>query len=310
MHNCADKKRVFCLAGPTACGKSDLVLGIAEKHDIEVVSVDSVSVYRGMDIGAAKPSADVLRKMPHHLIDICDPKEAYCAAQFCKDAKEAIDGVLLRNRLPLLVGGTMLYYRALLMGLAPLPAANHNVRKMIADRALKEGWGVLHQELSQLDPQAGARIHQNDPQRIQRALEICLSTGKSVSTQFENTQKTFDDSYDVLMLGLMPEDRTVLHARIEKRFHDMLAQGFIDEVALLRGRGDLSPDLPAFRAVGYKQVWKYLDGSINYDQMVGESIAATRQLAKRQLTWLRNWPNLSIFDCFNSNLLSKVLTLM
>jgi tRNA dimethylallyltransferase len=275
---------LLCIMGPTASGKTDLAVALAEALDGELISVDSALVYRDLDIGSAKSV------YPHHLIDICDPAEVYSAARFARDARSAIEAIRQRGRRPILVGGTMLYYRALLRGLAPMPAADPALRADLEARATREGWPALHAELVRVDPVSAARIHPNHSQRIVRALELCRLTGRPASAIHGETP---DPALPSLCVALAPADRATLHARIATRLQGMLANGFVEEVAALRARGDLHPGLPSMRAVGYRQIWEYLDGSIDRDRAVERTLAATRQLAKRQLTWLRSWPQLS-----------------
>lgn len=275
---------LLCVMGPTASGKTDLAIGLAEALDGELISVDSALVYRGLDIGSAKPS------YPHHLIDICDAEEVYSAARFARDAKDAIADVERRGRRPILVGGTMLYYRALLDGLAPMPAADAQLRAELEARAAEEGWPALHRELSLLDPRAAERIHPNHSQRILRALEVCRLSGRSLSEIHAAAPRPLQRAS--VCIALAPTDRVVLHRRIEHRFHAMLNAGFLDEVRRLYTRGGLDPSLPAIRSVGYRQLWEYLEGECDFDTAVQKGIAATRQLAKRQFTWLRKWPGL------------------
>lgn len=280
--------KIICLMGPTASGKTDLALELAKQFPLEIISVDSALVYKGMDIGTAKPNPEILTAIPHHLIDIRDPTEAYSAADFRRDALELITMIHARNKVPLLVGGTMLYFKALLKGLAELPSANEKIRQEIMLRAQEKGWQTLHDELKTYDPDAAARIHPNDTQRIQRALEVYFATGKSLTSWQQVEMEKFP--YDVLTLIITPNDRALLHKRIEKRFLNMLDNGFIEEVTTLFQRKDLSLNTPAMRAVGYRQVWEYLTKEISYEEMIQKGIAATRQYAKRQLTWLRHWP--------------------
>ena len=281
--------------GPTASGKTDLAIFLTQNFPVDIISVDSALVYRGLDIGSAKPSAEELAVAPHRLLDVVDPAEAYSAARFRKDALKEIDSILKAGRIPLLVGGTMLYFRALLQGLSDLPESDEKTRKDIADLAKEIGWEKMHQRLADIDAEAAKRIHPNDPQRISRALEVYEMTGKAMSVlQKENKAEPLP--YQVLKLALMPSDRAVLHQRIEKRFDLMLQQGLIEEVKALRERGDLHEDLPAIRAVGYRQVWDYLEKKIDYAEMQERGVIATRQLAKRQLTWLRSEKDLTIFD--------------
>ena len=281
--------------GPTASGKTDIAIFLSENFPVDIISVDSALVYRGLDIGSAKPSAEELAKAPHRLIDVVDPAEAYSAARFRKDALKEMAAIIEAGRIPLLVGGTMLYFRALLQGLSELPASDEMTRKKIEQLANEIGWEKMHQRLAEVDPEAAKRIHPNDPQRISRALEVYEMTGKAMS-QLQKAQKSEPLPYQVLKLALIPSDRAVLHQRIEKRFGLMLEQGLIDEVKTLRSRGDLHEDLPAIRAVGYRQVWDYLASRIDYTEMQERGVIATRQLAKRQLTWLRSEKDLTIYD--------------
>lgn len=287
--------KIITLMGPTASGKTDLAIFLAEHFPVDIISVDSALVYRGLDIGSAKPSADELAKAPHRLLDVVDPAEAYSAARFRKDALREIDEIIKSGRIPLLVGGTMLYFRALLQGLSELPESDQVTRKKLEQQAKEIGWEKMHQRLAEVDTEAAKRIHPNDPQRISRALEVYEMTGKPMS-QLQKEQKAEPLPYKVLKLALIPSDRAVLHQRIEKRFALMLQNGFIDEVKSLRDRGDLHEDLPAIRAVGYRQVWSYLESRIDYTEMQERGVIATRQLAKRQLTWLRSEKDLTIYD--------------
>ena len=296
-----NKRTAISLMGPTASGKTALALEIARHYPCEIISVDSALVYRGMDIGTAKPSPAELAQVPHHLIDILDPSESYSAADFRRDALRLIDAITARGRVPLLVGGTMLYFRVLREGIAELPPANAAVRDEIAQEAARLGWPALHAELARVDAVAAAKIHPQHSQRIQRALEVFRLTGIPMSRlQAENngSQREGDKPSGLIrwvQLAVTPRDRHVLHERIANRFNAMLVAGFIDEVAALRRRGDLNADLPSMRAVGYRQVWDYLEQKTTYAEMVEKGVAATRQLAKRQLTWLRSWPDLCWF---------------
>lgn len=279
---------VIFLMGPTASGKSDLAMRWAEEYPVDIISVDSAMVYRGMDIGTAKPSLAERQKVPHHLIDICDPAQSYSVAMFCQDAGQAIENTLANNRIPLLVGGTMLYHRALLFGLSKLPSADEAIRAAIALQAKQLGWPALHQQLAEIDPISYQKISPHDAQRIQRALEVYQLTGRPISDYWQQNVPTI--KWPFKLLATSPKDRLVLHQRIAKRFEKMLSLGLIDEVRLLYNRADLHLDLPSMRSVGYRQVWQMLAGQTSYDQMVEHAMAATRQLAKRQLTWLRHWP--------------------
>jgi len=290
--------RVACLLGPTASGKTAAALAFAARHPVEIVSVDSALVYREMDIGTAKPDAVERAAAPHHLIDIIDPAETYSAAQFRADALRLIGEIVARGNVPLLVGGTMLYYKALTQGLNDLPTANADVRATLDADAARDGWPALHARLATVDPQTAARLAPNDSQRIQRALEIFMLTGQPMSTLLAAPRTQHVDApYRFVPIALEPSDRAVLHARIAARFDAMLARGFIDEVRRLRARGDLDLSMPSMRCVGYRQAWEYLDGATGYDEMRDKGIFATRQLCKRQLTWLRAMPERVVVDC-------------
>ena len=281
------KPLAIFLMGPTASGKSALAMELVQRLPCDIISVDSALVYRGMDIGTAKPTAAELALAPHRLIDLLDPAQAYSAADFCRDALREMAAITAAGRIPLLVGGTMLYYKALLDGLSPLPEADPQIRAQIEAEAQALGWAVLHQQLLQIDPVAGARIHPNDPQRLSRALEVFRITGKTMT---ELTQQTGCElPYRTLQYAIAPTDRALLRQRIAERFDAMLEQGFEAEVRQLFERGDLSPDLPSIRCVGYRQMWDYLAGVIDYGEMRYRGTVATNQLAKRQLTWLRGW---------------------
>jgi tRNA dimethylallyltransferase len=291
--------------GPTAAGKTPLAVHLVRHFPCEIISVDSAMIYRGMNIGTAKPTADVLAIAPHRLIDKLDPAQRYSAGQFCADALAEIADIHAHGRIPLLVGGTMLYFRTLQQGLAKLPKADLNLRAELQKQAQQFGWPTLHAQLAQVDPAAAARIQATDGQRIQRALEVYQLTGKAISTW--HTEDTHPlHNYTVHNLALAPTDRAHLHTRIAQRFAQMLAQGFVDEVRHLYTRGDLNPDLPALRSVGYRQVWAYLAGEISYDYMHEQAIAATRQLAKRQMTWLRSWPEITWFASDAPDLYTQV----
>jgi tRNA dimethylallyltransferase len=279
----------FALLGPTASGKSALALRLAGEHPIEIVSVDSAQVYRGMDIGTAKPGAAERARVPHHLIDFVDPDERYSAGQFRADAIRAVLDILGRGRIALLVGGTMLYYRSLVAGLDVLPQANAELRKAITMEAQSRGWPALHAELGKLDPKAAARIMPNDAQRIQRALEVCRISGSTLSELQRGANAPLP--FPIRGYSLIPE-RAELHRKIEQRFDAMLRVGLIDEVKELKKRYDLNADMPSMRAVGYRQAWSFLEGQIDEKGLREQGIAATRQLAKRQVTWLRSLPGL------------------
>jgi tRNA dimethylallyltransferase len=289
------------IMGPTASGKTGLALALAETFPVEIISVDSALVYQGMDIGTAKPSAEELAVCPHYLIDFLDPIEPYSAARFRQDALRLMDEITARGKIPLLVGGTMLYYRALEQGLSQLPEADNEIRARL-DREMKEhGLQYLHQRLADVDPESAQRIHATDPQRIQRALEVYELTGKSLSDHYRE-QEEYQLPYRILRLALLPAERVSLHQRIEKRFDDMLANGLIEEVQRLYERGDLDPSMPSIRAVGYRQVWAYLEGEYDEETLRHKGIVATRQLAKRQMTWLRSMKGLTILNSENLDL--------
>lgn len=285
------------LMGPTASGKTDLAIRLRQQFPVEIISVDSALIYKGMDIGTAKPTAEELALAPHRLIDILDPNASYSAADFRRDALAAMNDIAREGKIPLLVGGTMLYFKALLEGLSPLPAANSDIRQQIEQEALTLGWKVLHDQLSEIDPVSAARIHPNDPQRLSRALEVYRISGKTLT---ELTQvKGESIPFNIKQFAIAPKDRKELHRRIELRFTKMMAAGFEEEVKQLHQRGDLHPDLPSIRCVGYRQMWDYFDGKSTLDEAVYRGVCATRQLAKRQLTWLRSWDALTWLDSEN-----------
>jgi len=291
--------------GPTAAGKTELALLCAEQLGCELISVDSALVYREMNIGTAKPDAQELARAPHKLIDIIDPSEAYSAANFRDDALREIKSSLSRGKTPVLVGGTMLYYKALQEGLSELPAADQGIRAQLEADAESYGLQAMHDRLAQIDPVSAERINVNDPQRIQRALEVYEISGKTL-TEFWQQQTSHALPYNIIKIAFFPENRDLLKQRISKRFHQMLELGFIDEVEALRRRGDLNLDLPSMRCVGYRQAWEYLDGLMTYDEMTEKAIIATRQLAKRQLTWLRKEQNCNFYDV-NQAIYLKIL---
>jgi tRNA dimethylallyltransferase len=286
---------VYVLTGPTGAGKSAWAERLAQAAPVEIVSVDSALVYRGMDIGSAKPDRALRECIAHHLIDICEPTEHYSAGRFVMDATAAIETIHARGKVPLLVGGTMLYLRALMHGLAQLPEASPQVRREIDERAAREGWSTLHAELARLDPLAAGRISSADSQRIQRALEVCYMTGRPISELQRDTVSPLA-GYPVRAWALAPASRAVLHERLEVRFHSMLAAGFVDEVRSLRARGDLDSRHSSMRAVGYRQLWAHLAGEYDLVEATRRGITATRQLAKRQLTWMRSEPSLNWLD--------------
>ena len=300
------KPLLICLMGPTASGKTDLAIELAGLRDCELISVDSALVYRGLDIGSAKPD------YPHHLVDIRDPSEVYSAADFVGDASRLAAEITARGKTPLLVGGTMLYFRSLLQGLASMPAADPLIRRDIDELAARHGWAHVHSLLAEVDPDSAARIHPNHSQRLSRALEVYRVSGVTL-TSWHARQKRADSGplggYRVVQMAICPQDRAVLHLRIARRFEMMMAAGFLDEVRHLKLRGDLSEDLPAIRAVGYRQLWQHLAGECSLDEAITRAIAATRQLAKRQLTWLRKWPDLGwIYTDSAGNLLDQGLS--
>jgi tRNA dimethylallyltransferase len=295
------------LMGPTASGKTDLAIELCENLPCEIISVDSALIYRGMDIGTAKPNVAELKKAPHRLINILDPAQSYSVAEFRKDALLAMQDITTRGNIPLLVGGTMMYYKALIDGLSPLPESDQNVRRAIESQAEESGWNVLHQQLAQIDPGSAKRIHPNDPQRLIRALEVYLLTNRSMTDLMAT--KSDPIPYNIKQFCIAPDDRKVLHERIAQRFQLMVDTGFQAEVEQLRDRGDLHLNLPSIRCVGYRQMWQHLDGEYDFYEMCEKSIAATRQLAKRQLTWLRGWENIHSLDTFSSDNLSKVIKL-
>ena len=313
------KLRCIALAGPTASGKTAAALAIAQHcagdRPVEIVSVDSALVYRGMDIGTAKPSMDELAAVPHHLIDIRDPLHAYSAAEFVQDARRLIREISARGGLPLLVGGTMLYFKALFDGLDNMPSADPAVRAVLALEAAEKGWPALHDELSRVDPVTATRLAPNDSQRISRALEVFRVSGQPLSFFHQrNATKAIANNADGIgettLISMEPVDRAWLHERIARRFDAMLASGFVDEVRALRARGDLMPDLPAMRCVGYRQAWEALDGTSPMTELRDKGIFATRQLAKRQITWLRAMPQRRVVACDDPTALEQVLDLV
>jgi len=295
------------LMGPTASGKTDLAVELTRRFPCTIISVDSAMIYRGMDIGTAKPGPEILRVAPHRLIDILDPAESYSAAQFCADAAREMREIMAAGRIPLLVGGTMLYFRALQRGLADLPPADAAMRARLDQQGRERGWAYLHQRLCSVDPVAGARIHPNDPQRIQRALEVYDLSGVPM-TDFLARRTAAPWQGRIIKMVVAPGDRTVLRQRIASRFHAMLEQGLIAEVQALRKRGDLDRDRPAMRSVGYRQVWDYLSSELDYEEMISKAVIATGQLAKRQMTWLRKETEAQWFDALEQKLFSKAIT--
>ena len=297
---------VICLMGPTASGKTALAMALHDALPCDIISVDSALVYRDMDIGTAKPTAEELIKYPHSLINLIDPSESYSAADFCRDALREIDKSRANNRIPLLLGGTMMYFKSLIDGISPLPTADAKIRQEIEAEAKELGWSYLHDQLAKIDPVSAERIHKNDPQRLIRALEVYRITGKSMT---ELTKVKGDRlGGDVLQFAISPKDRKDLHARIALRFEQMIEQDFELEVVKLKERTDLHVNLPSIRCVGYRQMWEYLNDEVDHDEMVFKGICATRQLAKRQLTWLRNWPNLHWLHMEDENNLKDILS--
>lgn len=299
--------KAIAIMGPTASGKTDLAIYLREHLPVELISVDSALVYKGMDIGTAKPDAATLAKTPHRLIDFLDPAESYSAMRFREDALREMADIVAHGRIPLLVGGTMLYFRALLHGLSELPSADPQIRALLEQQAKQLGWEAMHQRLAQVDPEAASRIHPNDPQRISRALEVYEITGKSLTQLQKENRHLHELPYEVIKIAVSPADRAILHERIAQRFKQMLEQGFVAEVERLFQRKDLHEQLPAIRAVGYRQVWQYLQGQMDYNEMVEKAIVATRQLAKRQLTWLRSEDDLIWFDSLQPDYQQDVL---
>lgn len=300
----------ICLMGPTASGKTALAIELVQRFPFEIINVDSAQIYRGMDIGTGKPDAATLRRAPHRLLDFLDPAEPYSAARFRADAIHEMADIREQGRIPLLVGGTMLYFKALRDGLAQLPAADPDVRATISAMAETEGWAAVHARLGDVDRVAAQRIHPNDPQRLQRALEVFMVTGRSMTDLHARNQADNSLSEDLMFVSIQPTERSVLHTRIAFRFRQMLDDGLVDEVRRLRQRGDLHTGLPSVRSVGYRQVWQHLDGEISFDAMVERGIIATRQLAKRQVTWLRSWDKLHNFDSESPETMAKVLKLI
>jgi len=292
------------IIGPTASGKTGLAIKLMEYFPIELISVDSALVYRGMDIGTAKPTAEELKRAPHRLISFLDPSQSYSAADFRIDALREMEEITKRGRIPVLVGGTMLYYRALENGLSILPRADESIRNKLTLEAEKTSWNDLHQRLIKIDPSAGGRIHPNDQQRIQRALEVYEITGKSL-TELQQEEKYDALPYSLMKIALIPE-RGWIRDLAEKRFEIMMEQGFLDEVKKLYARDDLHSELPSIRCVGYRQAWQFLEGKLDADEMKERAVIATRQLAKRQMTWMRSEPNITAYDAKNYQLASVI----
>lgn len=305
-NNTSTSSPIICIMGPTASGKTALAMGLADKLPVDIISVDSALVYKGMDIGTAKPSSEELSQYPHQLIDLIDPIQSYSASDFCTDARKAIKKSHQSNRIPVLVGGTMMYFKSLLEGISPLPAANEAIRKEIEQEAKKSGWSELHKKLEGFDPTSAARIHVNDPQRISRAIEVYRITGKSLTELTAVKGEVLEGN--VFQFALIPENRNLLHERIEYRFNQMISQDFEEEVIKLKARTDLHIDLPSIRCVGYRQMWQYLNGEYDHKEMIFRGVCATRQLAKRQLTWLRSWQGATVLNMENKNNLQQILS--
>lgn len=305
-----DRETIIYLMGPTASGKTDCAVELLKHVPCEIISVDSAMIYRDMDIGTAKPSTEILQQAPHHLIDIRNPDQTYSVAEFCQDAKRLIEDIQGRERIPLLVGGTIMYFHALQFGLSTLPAADPAIRKRIELQAQKSGWASLHQELALIDPESAAKIHPNDPQRLQRALEVYELTGVKLSA-WHASHTTPENDRPLINIGLFPQDRAALHQRIEARFDQMLQIGAIEEVEQLRKHWQLTSQMPSMRCIGYRQIWSYLEGQIDRIQMRDQAIAATRQLAKRQLTWLRHYSQIELIDasmCSTKQVIEKIIS--
>ncbi len=304
------KTPAICLLGPTASGKTNLAIDIVQRLPCEIINVDSAQIYREMNIGTGKPDAQTLLRAPHRLIDILDPTQAYSVSQFREDALREMESIRDSGRVPILVGGTMLYFKALRDGLANMPAADEGVRAEILRLAEVHGWAAVHEKLSQVDPESALRIHPNDPQRLQRALEVFMVSGKSL-TSFHCAEaqapNNNDIPFDLHFFAIQPGLRSVLHEKIAQRFHQMIKDGFVEEVERLFRRGDLDPTMPSMRAVGYRQVWQYIADELSFDAMLEKGIIATRQLAKRQVTWMRGWDELRSFDSENPETLDLVL---
>jgi tRNA dimethylallyltransferase len=301
-------KLLFCLMGPTASGKTALACELVQHLPVEIISVDSAMVYRGMNIGTAKPDAETLRQAPHHLIDILDPLDSYSAANFCEDVARLSERILNQGKIPLLVGGTMMYFRSLQQGLSSLPEADESIRAQLLQQAQEHGWAYMHQELTRIDPVTATRIHPNDTQRIQRALEVYQLTKKPLSEFLSSGKEA--SAYRFVNFSLIPDDRAWLHQRIALRFEQMLAEGFINEVEELLQKWPLTLEHPSMRSVGYRQVLLYLQGEYDRQTLGEKGIAATRQVAKRQLTWLRHWPEMQFFAAENPASTAKIMAIM
>lgn len=298
---------LICLAGPTASGKSAASLALAQQWPIELIIMDSATIYRGMDIGTAKPAPQEQAQVPHHLLDIRDPAQSYSAAEFAQDAAALARQIRARGRLPVLCGGTMLYYKALREGLNDLPLADPAIRQALDAEARERGWPALHADLAQVDPVTAARLAPNDSQRLQRALEIWHGSGRTLSDWLAQPPTPVLQGWRFVTISLEPSGRAVLHARIAERYRTMLDMGLLDEVRVLHKRPDLHPGLPAIRCVGYRQLWAHLDGRVSLNEAVEQAIAATRQLAKRQITWLRGLPERRIVDCLSERATQEVV---
>lgn len=309
MDDIATTLPVVFLMGPTASGKTALAMQLYDRLPCEIISVDSAMIYKGMDIGTAKPEPELLERYPHRLIDMCDPSEAYSAAEFRRDALGLIHSARAAGKVPILTGGTMMYFNALKNGLAELPQADPVVREKLLTQAQELGWAAMHARLAEVDPISAQRLNPNDSQRLQRALEVYEITGKSMTELWSEQQQQQPD-FPIVSLAVMPQERAELHQRIEQRFDMMLEQGFLDEVRALWDRGDLHMQMPSVRCVGYRQVWEYFSGQWDRDTMRFKAIVATRQLAKRQVTWLRSWENLNWIDTHDPKLCANALKLM
>lgn len=303
--NLIPQKPVVCIMGPTASGKTTLAVSLAKALNGEVVSVDSALIYKDMDIGTAKPSEDEKQGIPHHLIDIMSPEQSYSVADFVRDVTICIDDILERGKIPILAGGTMMYFNAMHHGISDVPAADIAIRETITQQIAQHGSAYLHQQLVVVDVKSAAKIHSNDSQRVTRALEVYKSTGKPLSEWLEVKKRVLP--YDFFNFALMTQDRALLHQRIAQRFNYMLDVGLVDEVKLLISKYSVNPELPSMRSVGYRQVFQYLSGEFDYDAMVDKGVAATRQLAKRQITWLRAWENTHLLEINDADNLKKVI---
>jgi tRNA dimethylallyltransferase len=300
-------RTAVCLMGPTASGKTEFAISLCKRFPCEIISVDSALVYRGMDIGTAKPDAETLARTPHRLVDIRDPEEAYSAGDFVRDARGAMDEIFAAGKIPLLVGGTMMYFRALIQGLAELPSADPKIRREIDNEAETAGWPALHAELARVDPATAARLNPNDSQRIQRALEVFRGSGKPLSEwQQAGREKHASDDIEYVRIAVQPEPRQILHERIEERLNMMINSGFLDEVNALRERPKLTRDASSMRSVGYRQFWAHAVGEYSFDEAQYKALVATRQLAKRQVTWLRSEHSLKTFDPLEADVIDAI----